>query len=226
MVALAAMRLPARRPAPRIAVGRALREGLAYTLGHPGIRALLACVMLVSFVAIPYVVLMPVVAREVLGGDARTLGLLMGASGAGALAGAITLAWRHGSQGLGRLIPLSAGLFGVGLVAFAACRTLWLCVVLMMATSFAMMLSLASSNALLQSLVEDDKRGRVMSLYTMAFFGTAPIGSLIAGALADRVGAPMTLALGGVCCAVAAAAFAPRLSRLSCPPCSARVPLL
>jgi len=199
-------------PRPRSAAGvrmlAELREGWAYVAGSPAIRSILLLLALVSLVGMPYTVLMPVMASTVLHGGPNTLGFLMAASGVGALAGAVFLANRRTVLGLGKVIPAMAGLFGAGLICFSLSRSLWLSLLLLVVTGLGFMVQMAASNTLLQTLVEDDKRGRVMSFYTMAFMGTTPFGSLIAGSLAHRIGAPYTLLLGGLGCVVAALWFA------------------
>jgi MFS family permease len=191
-----------------------LREGWTYVAGSPPIRSILLLLALVSLVGMPYTVLMPVFASKILHGGSHTLGFLMAATGLGALAGAVFLANRRSVLGLGRIIPLMAGLFGAGLIGFSLSRTLWLSIPLLFVTGLGFMVQMAASNTLLQTLVEDDKRGRVMSFYTMAFMGTAPFGSLLAGSLATRFGAPHTLLLGGVGCIAAACWFATLLPGL------------
>jgi predicted MFS family arabinose efflux permease len=191
-----------------------LREGWAYVSGFAPIRNILLLLALVSLVGMPYTVLMPVFANEVLRGGPGTLGLLMAASGVGALAGATFLASRRTVLGLGKFIPLMAAAFGTGLVAFSLSRTLWLSLALMVVTGLGFMVQMAASNTLLQTIVDEDKRGRVMSFYTMAFMGTAPFGSLLAGAVADRIGAPRTLMLGGLGCILGALWFATWLPAL------------
>jgi MFS family permease len=162
----------------------------------------------------PYTVLMPVIASTVLHGGPHTLGFLMAASGVGALLGAVFLANRRSVLGLGRIIPAMAGLFGAGLIGFSLSHQLWLSLVLLLATGLGFMVQMAASNTLIQTLVDDDKRGRVMSFYTMAFMGTTPFGSLLAGGLASRIGAPHTLLLSGAGCLIAALWFATRLPGL------------
>jgi MFS family permease len=162
----------------------------------------------------PYTVLMPIFASQILHGGPHTLGFLMGATGVGALGGAVYLASRRTVLGLGRLIPLMSALFGAGLIGFALSRSLPLSLLLLLATGAGFMVQMAASNTLLQTLVDDDKRGRVMSFYTMAFMGTAPFGSLLAGGLAHRIGAPATLVAGGVGCVLGALWFARRLPEL------------
>ena len=185
-----------------------LKEGFAYVYYHLPIRSLLILVALVSLVGMPYVVLMPIFAKEILRGGPSTLGFLMASSGIGALAGAFFLASRRDFNGTGRLIPLAAIIFGIGLIAFSFSRVFIYSFALMLMTGFGLMVQMALSNTSLQTLVDDDKRGRVMSFYTMAFMGMAPFGSLIAGGLAHRIGAPNTLLLGGIACVVGALLFA------------------
>src|SRR5262249_3586944 len=162
----------------------------------------------------PYTVLMPVFADDVLAGGPYALGFLTGASGVGALAGALYLASRRTVLGLGRVIILGTVLFGAGLMAFALSRALWLSLVLMLLTGFGMMVQMAASNTILQTIVEEDKRGRVMSFYSMAFLGMAPFGSLLAGAVAHAAGAPSAVLLGGLACLAAGVLFSLRLPRL------------
>ena len=161
-------------------------------------RALLLLVGLVSFAGMPYAVLMPVFADEILHAGARGLGLLMGASGLGALGGALSLASRRGVQGLGRWVATSAAGFGLALMLFSFSRVFWLSVVLLIPVGASMMVQMASSNTLIQAMVPDSLRGRVMSVYSMMFMGMAPFGALFAGNLAEHIGAPRTVAVGGV----------------------------
>ena len=191
-----------------------LREGWAYASGFPPIRKILLLLAIVSLVGMPYTVLMPVFANEILHGGPHTLGLLMAASGVGALSGAIFLAARKTVLGLGKFIPLMAGAFGAGLIAFSFSRALWLSLLLMVVTGLGFMVQIAVSNTVLQTIVDEDKRGRVMSFYTMAFMGTAPFGSLLAGSVAERIGAPYTLMLGGLGCILGALWFANSLPAL------------
>ena len=162
----------------------------------------------------PYAVLMPVFANEILHGGSHTFGFLMGASGFGALIGAIYLASRRSVLGLGRIIPFSAGMFGLGLVIFSLSRFFLLSLISMVVVGLGMMLQMASSNTIIQTIVDDDKRGRVMSIYAMAFMGTAPFGSFFAGSMASFLGAPNTLIIGGILCVVGAFIFASRLHEL------------
>lgn len=192
-------------------VGTELREGWRYVTGFPPVRNILLLLALVSFVGMPYTVLMPVFATRVLGGGAHTLGFLMGASGLGALASAAWLASRKSVRGLLRVIPTVAAIFGAGIIAFGFSRWLPLSLVLLLFTGFGMMQQMAASNTILQTVTDEDKRGRVMSYYAMAFQGTMPFGSLLAGWAADRIGAPATLAIGGVLCLAGAAWFVSRM---------------
>jgi MFS family permease len=184
-----------------------LAEGFRYAAGSVPIRSVLLLLALVSLMGMPYAVLMPAVASEVLHGGPGTLGLLMASSGLGALAGALYLASRQSVLGLGRIIALCSAGFGAGLIAFSRSRDLWLSVLLMAPTGMAMMVQMAASNTVLQTIVDEDKRGRVMSFYAMAFFGTAPIGSLFAGVVASRFGAPAAILAGGIACVAGAIAF-------------------
>jgi MFS family permease len=184
-----------------------LRNGVAYALGFAPIRAILLLLALVGVVGAPYVVLLPVFATDVLKGGARTLGFLTSATGLGALAGAVFLARRTTVRGLGRVIVTAVTLFGLGLIAFALSRDQRLSVAVLLVAGFGVMVHMAASNTILQTIVEEDKRGRVMSLYALAWMGTLPLGSLLGGALAGRIGGPTTVALGGTACLVGAAAF-------------------
>jgi MFS family permease len=191
-----------------------LREGWTYAVRFAPIRNVLLLLALVSLVGMPYTVLMPVFANEILHGGPSTLGLLMAASGVGALMGALFLARRRTVLGLGKFIPLMAGAFGAGLILFSFTRVLWLSLGLMVVTGLGFMVQMAASNTVLQTIVEEDKRGRVMSFYTMAFMGTAPFGSLLAGTVAQKIGAPHTLLFGGVGCILGALWFASSLPAL------------
>jgi MFS family permease len=193
---------------------RYFREGLAYAWNFGPIRSLLGLLTLVNLLGVPYIVLMPVFATDVLRGGPHTLGFLTSAAGLGALAGALYLAGRTTVLGLGRVIVVFTLVFGLGLVAFAASRTIPGSLGVLLAVGFGVMVVTASTNTVLQTVVEEDKRGRVMALYTMAFMGMAPVGALLSGALAQRVGAPATVAIGGVAMLGTAAWFARRLPEL------------
>lgn len=188
-----------------------LRDGWSYIRGFRPIWWILLLLALISLVGMPYTTLMPIFAGRILHGGAHTLGFLMGATGVGALIGAVRLAARRTVLGLGRVIPMTAAGFGASLILFSLSRHQWLSMLLLVVTGFCFMQQMASSNTILQTIVEDEKRGRVMSFYSMAFQGVAPFGSLIAGAAASRIGAPVTLLIGGAICIVGAALFASRL---------------
>jgi predicted MFS family arabinose efflux permease len=191
-----------------------LREGWNYAARFTPIRNVLILLAIVSLVGMPYTVLMPVFANDILHGGPSMLGWLMAASGIGALAGALILAARKSVLGLAKYIPLTAAAFGAGLVVFSFTRMRWPALLLMVATGFGFMVQMAASNTVLQTIVEEDKRGRVMSFYTMAFMGTAPFGSLLAGSVAERIGAPHTLFFGGIGCVLGALWFATTLPSL------------
>jgi MFS family permease len=215
IASLLAMRVP--RSAPRAAETRVteeLRAGFRYVTRFAPIRTALLLLALVSTMGMPYTVLMPAVAAKVLHGGPHTLGLLMGASGVGALGGAFYLASRRTVVGLGRAIAIASAVFGAGLVAFGLSRTLWLSLLILPLIGAGFMVSLAATNTIVQTITEEHLRGRVMAFYTMAFLGTAPLGSLLAGVLADRIGEPMTIVAGGAACVLGAAWFASRLPRL------------
>jgi MFS family permease len=192
----------------------ALREGWLYVSRFAPIRTILLLMAAVSLLGLPYTVLMPAVATQILHGDAHTQGYLMAGSGVGALAGAIFLASRRSVLGLGRLIPYATGMLGVGLIAFSFSSNFWVSLALMPLLGFGFMVQMASCNTLLQTIVEEDKRGRVMSFFTMSFMGTAPFGSLLAGAMSQRYGVPHTILFCGVCSLGAAAWFASQLPSL------------
>ncbi len=178
-----------------------LREGWDYVAGYRPIRTILLMFAIVSLMGWPYMVLMPLFAGQVLHGGAHTLGFLMGAAGVGSLVSALSLVLRRSVKGLLKMIPIAAGVFGAGLILFGTSHVLWLSMLLMLAVGWGMMQGLTASNTIIQTLVPEEKRGRVMSYYTMAFVGMAPFGSLLAGGLAHSIGAPHTVELtGAVCC--------------------------
>jgi MFS family permease len=190
-----------------------LKEGVRYAFGFPPIREVLVLVAIVSLAGVPYTVLMPVFAGDILHGGPKTLGFLMASAGIGALGGGITLAARKSIVGLGRWMAGASVGFGLTLVAFSLSHSILLSAALMCISGFFMIVNFASSNTVLQTIVDDDKRGRVMSLFTMCFMGTMPIGSLLAGELArpTRLGPARTVMLGGFCCIAAALIFARKL---------------
>ena len=216
VLALLAMHLPVREPTHHHSrrIWHELVEGIRYAFGFAPIRSILLLLALVSFMAMPYAVLMPIFAADVLQGGAYTLGFLSGAAGVGALIGALYLASRRSVLGLGMAIVWSTFAFGVGLIGFAFSTNLWISLILMLVTGFGMMAQMAASNTVLQTIVDEDKRGRVMSLYSMAFLGMMPFGSLFAGVLAGWIGAANTVMIGGVACLVGGALFALVLPRL------------
>ena len=215
IASLLAMRVSATaRPPSAKRVLEDLREGFRYAFGFAPIRSVLLLLALVSLMGMPYTVLMPVMAGGVLHGGPHALGFLMGATGVGALCGAVYLASRRSVLGLGRMIPAAAILFGCGLIAFSFSRSLALSLGLMVVTGVGFMVQMASSNTIIQTIVREEMRGRVMSFYTMAFMGTAPFGSLFAGAIATRFGVPHTILLGGSACIAGGLVFGWHLPRL------------
>ncbi len=188
-----------------------LKEGWSYVTGFRPIRTILTLFAVMSLMGMPFVVLMPIFASQVLHGGPHTLGYLMGASGVGALVSAISLTLRKSVRGLTTMIQISAALFGTGLILFGLSRNLALSLCLMLVVGFGMMQGLAASNTVIQTLVPEDRRGRVMSYYTVAFVGMAPFGSLLAGALAHRFGAPHAVMITGVCCVAGSAWFTTQL---------------
>jgi MFS family permease len=215
IASLLVMRGIVRRPARKSCrlLGELL-DGLNYVRGFMPIRALLLLLALLGLVGMPYAVLLPIIATQTLGGGPHTLGFLMGAMGAGATLSALYLASRRSVVGLGRLIPMAASVFGLGLMGVGISAVPAVSISLMVLVGMGFMLQLASSNTLIQTLVRDDMRGRVMALYAVAFMGMTPFGSLAAGAIAARVGAPLTLVGAGVICLVGAIAFARKLPEL------------
>ena len=215
IASLLAMRVT--RHAPRTTETRVmeeLRAGFRYVTRFAPIRTVLVMLAVVSTMGMPYTVLMPAVTAKILHGGPHTLGLLMTASGLGALGGAFYLASRRTVVGLGRVIAIASTVFGAGLVAFGLSHRLWLSFLVLPLIGAGFMVSLAATNTIVQTLTEEHLRGRVMAFYTMAFLGTAPLGSLLAGVLADRMGEPMTIVAGGVACVLGSAWFASRLPRL------------
>lgn len=191
-----------------------LVEGWRYVSGYAPIRTILLLLAVVSLVGTPYTILMPVMASRVLNGGPSTLGLMMAAVGIGALFGALYLASRKSVLGLVGIIPRMSFLFGIGLILFSFSHWIWLSLIVLVLTGFGFMVQMAASNTVLQTIVDDEKRGRVMSFYTLALMGTLPFGSLLAGTLADHIGAPHTLAIGGAGLIVAGLLFTQRLPDL------------
>jgi len=198
---------PAAKPEAPKRVIHELKEGFQYAGRSRAIVSVLALLGLVSFMGVPYMTLLPMIVTGPLAGDARVLGYLTAASGLGALTGALFLASRKTVAGLGRIVVIAAFAFGVGLVLFGGSRSIWFSLPMMLITGMGMMVQMAASNTILQTIVAEDKRGRVMSLFLMAYAGMMPFGSLFGGFMADRFGAPVTLECGGVACCLAALVF-------------------
>jgi len=208
IIALLAMKMtPNKEDSEKTRVLQGLKEGFIYAFGFPPIRSILFFLGWISLVGTANTTLMPVFARDILRGDSKTYGFLMAAIGVGAIIGAIFLASRKNALGLGRIITIASSIFGIGLISFSLSHVLWLSFFLLLLTGFGMMVHMASSNTILQTIVDDDKRGRVMSLYAMAFMGMAPLGSLVGGSLAGWIGAPTTLILVGTSCMIGSLLF-------------------
>ncbi|HUM01644.1 MAG TPA: MFS transporter [Thermoanaerobaculia bacterium] len=215
IVGLVLMDVPAHVPQRQnLSTMAQIAEGFRFAWNNVPIRALLLLLGIVSLTGMPYSVLMPVFADRILHGGAGSLGFLMAASGCGALAGALLLASRREIRGLGLWIAFAAAGFGASLILFSFSRTLWLSIAFLVPAGFTMIVQMASSNTLVQTMVPDKLRGRVMSVYSMMFLGMAPFGSLLAGALAERIGAPTTVAAGGAVCLAGALLLGRRLPAL------------
>ena len=197
---------PFTRKSTRVSASEML-GGFRFAFRAVPVRALLSLIGVMSFCGMPYAVLMPVFSDRILHGGARALGFLMTASGVGALAGSLLLASRKGISGLGTWVALGAAGFGVSAIAFSLSRALWLSALLLVPLGMSLMIQMASTNTLIQSMVPDALRGRVMAVYSMMFMGMAPFGSMLAGAVAERVGAPVTVAAGGSICVAAGVLF-------------------
>jgi MFS family permease len=191
-----------------------MKEGWTYVSGFLPIRTILLLFAVVSLMGMPFVVLMPIFAVRVLHGGPHTLGFLMGAMGVGALISALSLAIRKTVRGLVRMIPLAAAVFGLGLIGMGLSHVFWLTAIMVLIAGMGMMQCAAASNTIIQTLVPEDKRGRVMSYYTMAFVGMAPFGSLLAGSLAHILGAPWTVIANGVAVILGAVWFWTQLPAL------------
>ncbi|MBW4445721.1 MAG: MFS transporter [Spirirestis rafaelensis WJT71-NPBG6] len=191
-----------------------IKEGFDYAFGFPPIRAILILSALVSFMGMQYTIIVPIFAEKILQGGADTLGFLMAASGVGALSGGIYLATRQTVVGLGRLIAFGPTILGCGLIAFSLSRFLPLSLFSLLFVGLGTILQIAAGNTVLQTIVDDDKRGRVMSLYTMSFLGTIPFGNLLAGFLADHIGATSTLIIDGIACILGSIYFVRQLPAL------------
>jgi MFS family permease len=183
------------------------KEGFIYTFNNLTIRALILLLGLISLVGMPYTILMPIFADKILHGSSHTFGFLMAATGIGALVGSLYMASRKTVAGLEKLIPVSALIFGSGIIAFALSRNFYLSMFILLFTGLGMIFQMAASNTIIQTIVDEGKRGRVMSFYTMAFMGTAPFGSILAGWSAKLIGAPATLIIGGFLCIAGSVAY-------------------
>lgn len=216
IIALAAISVsPRKQRVDKVPVLRELREGIAYAYNFKPILAILLLLAVFSLAGGPYIVLMPVYAKDILHGEAHTFGFLMSATGIGAVSSTMYLASRKNIHGLVRKIPIATGVCGLAIAAFALSRNFTFSLVCLYFLGFGMLTQIASSNTIIQTIVDEDKRGRVMSLFAVALLGTMPFGSLLAGAVAEKIGVQDTLLLGAAFCLIGALAFAGKLSRLS-----------
>ncbi len=216
IIGLLLMRIPPKeRPqTPHTSPLDQIAEGFRFVRDTAPIRSLLLLLGLVSIAAMPYSVLMPVFAVKILHGTARTYGMLMGATGLGAVTGALTLATRRGVRGMAKGIAVACGGFGTGLILFSLSHWYALSMFLLVPMGFSMMTQMASSNTLVQVMVPDRLRGRMMAVYSMTFMGMAPVGALLYGILAEHIGAPWTLRLGGAIAIVGSILFARNLPKI------------
>jgi MFS family permease len=214
---LLAMRLPTQPTAiekPQETLWYSLKEGFDYAFGFQPIRSILLLIALVSLVGMPYMTLAPIFASEILHGGPETLGFLMASSGLGALMAAVYLSARPSALGLSKLIAIAPAIFGSALIVFALSRVLWLSMLAVLLIGMGLVLQHTSGNTVLQTIVEDDKRGRVMSFYMMAFTSTVTFGNLVAGSLATHIGAPNTLIIGGILCIGGSLLFTKQLPKM------------
>lgn len=212
IAALLAMIVPPKeKPVRNQRIGQELKEGFTYAFGSLPIRALILLLAVISLMGMPYVVLMPIFADKILHGGPQTLGFLMGATGIGALLGALYLASRRNAVGLMKVVAFASGIFGAGLIILSLSRHLQFALFILVVIGFAMIIEMAATNTLLQTIVDENKRGRIMSFYTMAFMGMVPFGSLLAGSLADAIGTPETIMLCGICCILGSLVFGLKL---------------
>jgi MFS family permease len=189
-------------------------EGFQFVRCTKPIRALLLLLGLVGLFAMPYSVLMPIFADKILHGGPRGLGILMGATGLGALAGSVFMAAKSDTRGLGKMVAFACAGFASGLILFSISRTFWLSALCLVPVGFSLMVQMACTNTLIQIMVPDSLRGRVMSTHVWMFLGMAPFGSFLAGAIANHVGAPATILIGATLCLTGSGLFASRLPRL------------
>jgi MFS family permease len=209
--ALLAMKLkPRKAHAGNVSLWDEMREGFRYTFSLRPIRLIIILIAWVSLFGMSYMTLMPIFVSKTLGGGPHSLGFLMGATGCGALLGALILASRQGTRGIEKSLVSGSVVFSLGLVAVSLARTFWLAMLLLFIVGLGMMVQMASANTYLQHLISDDKRARVMSIYTMAFMGATPIGSFLVGILASSVGVTLTIAIGGVFSLAGVLVFASR----------------
>lgn len=214
LLALRAIKVPRREMPPQAHLWQGLRDGFSYAFGFAPIRYILLQLAVISLMGMPYAVLMPIFARDILMGGPGTLGVLMASSGIGALVGAVFLATRKSILGLGRWIVYGSCLFGCSIAAFSFSRAVWFSAAMLLISGFGMIVQMASSNTILQTIVEEDKRGRVMSFFAFAIIGTAPLGSLFAGSLGEKIGVVPTVAISGLICIAGALLFASRLPHI------------
>ena len=216
IMSLLGMKIKAKKTDKKNApVWKGIKAGFAYVTGFLPIRAILLLIALISLMAMPYTLLMPVIVKTILHGDARTYGFLVASAGCGALAAAVFLASRKSVPGLERIISINTYLFAIGLIIFSLSNVLWLAIPSLFMAGFGTMASITSCNTVLQTIVEDDKRGRVMSFFSMAFFGMIPFGSLIACSLAEKIGTQSTIMCCGIICIIGAATFSVKLPFIS-----------
>lgn len=215
IIALLAMKMPARGAVrPHRHVLHELWEGATYVWTHTSIRAVLLLLSALSLFAMAYAVLMPVFAKDILHGDSRTQGFLIGAGGAGALIGSIFLAARKSIAGIERVTVIAMMVFGIGLIAFSQSKWLFVSLPILVVTGFAGTTNMVACNTIVQTIVDDDKRGRLMSFWTLSWMGTAPFGSLLAGAMSELMGAPMAVTVAGTCAVLGALLFSRSLPAL------------
>jgi MFS family permease len=215
IIAFTLMKIPGRKSGGlKARLFSELKEGLLYSFGFRPIRDLISTVALMSLVAMSFPVLLPIFASRILHGGSYTYGFLVASTGAGALAGVAFLAMRKNVLGLGRIISAALVVFGLSLVAFSFSKSAVLSIIILAPAGFAMIATMASCNTMVQTIVDEDKRGRVMSFYVMAFMGAAPLGSLLAGSVSSAIGAPYTVSIGGIICVIGGIVFAFRLPAL------------
>jgi MFS family permease len=221
ITALLFMRIKRKKPAYiRKNVFYELKEGFRYAFGFPPIRDMLILLAVLSFATMQYTVLMPIFAKDILKGGSDTLGFLMASSGIGALIGGIYLASRKNVLGLGRIMSISAFLFSAAIIIFAFSKNFILSMIILLFAGFGFIALIATSNTILQTITDDDKRGRVMSFFTVAFLGMAPFGSLTAGAIANKIGGPLTIMISGIIsfiCGIVLILRLPKLRKITRP---------